>query len=166
MKHRHHRGFSMLETMLAIIVVVIAGFGVYEAFNSGLSNNNIADAENEVVEIANVYTDLASSNLTDKVTDSASFINALYRSGRLSSKYFSTDGTVMYNTFGALDFSAVDPTPYSYAVTVPLGCLKLTSSLPQDFYKKVQDVYSCANILCERTLKCPTSITLYFNLNS
>ena len=173
-------GFSMLEVMLAIIVIVVAGVGAYELFSSGLSKTNTADAEDEAVQIANVYTDLASSNLTTSGNDIPTL---LQKSGRISTKYFSTSGTggddvQMYNAFGTLTFT--DATPYSFTVQIPLGCssgdVMSDSSLPGQFYSKVKDSYSCTpegskeySDCTPKPLPCTahtqTKITLYFNMN-
>lgn len=166
MQQRSNAGFSMLEALLAIIVVIVAGVGVYEAFGSGLSNTNISTAEDEVMQIANVYTDLASSNLTGDVTTAEKMISLLYNSGRLPSNYFSADGTVIANPFGTLDFSKATPTPYGYTVVVPLGCLKAGSTVPVQFYQKVKDLYSCTDCTELTAYTCPVQITLTFSLNN
>ncbi len=141
MNQKCSRGFSLLEVLLAVVVITIAGLGAYSLFDSGLKSNNITEAANEVVEIANVYTDLASSNLTTGVT-TTTIVSLLQNSGRLPQKYFPS-ATTMANAFGNLTFDPVSP--YSFTVLVPLGTFPAgsTSSIPADFCKKVQDVYSC-----------------------
>ena len=170
----------MLEVSLAIIIMVVAGMGAYELFSSGLASNNVTDAEDEAVQIANVYTDLASSNLTSGVTTEASSVPTLLQnSGRLSTKYFSSSGDVaMYNSFGALTFS--EATPYSFTVAIPLGCssgdVTSNASMPAQFFSKVKDSYSCTSdgsktysnctpkpLACDA--KAQTVITLYFDMN-
>lgn len=175
MKKKHDNlGFSMLEVSLAIIIIVVAGMGAYELFSSGLKSNNITDAEDEAVQIANVYTDLASSDLTSNVA-TVGIETLLQNSGRLSAKYFSGSPVQLNNAFGALDFSVETPTPYSFAVAIPLGCVPADSSLPEQFFKKVQDQYSCTAggskdfADCSPVLPCKesvhSSLTLYFNMN-
>ena len=132
MRQKHSRGFSLLEVLLAVVVITIAGLGAYSLFDSGVKSNNITDAEDEAVQIANVYTDLASSNLTAGVTVET-LPALLQNSGRLSSKYFSGTTTVqMNNAFGTLNFTL--PTAYSFAVAIPLGCLPTTSDIPKNFF--------------------------------
>jgi len=169
-----NKGFSLLEALLAIIVIVIAGLGAYSLFDSGVKSNNITEAEDEVVQIANVYTDLASSDLTSNVA-TVGIETLLQNSGRLSAKYFSGSPVQLNNAFGALDFSVETPTPYSFAVAIPLGCVPADSSLPEQFFKKVQDQYSCTAggskdfEDCSSVLPCKgpvhSSLTLYFNMN-
>lgn len=167
-------GFSLMEALLAIVVVAIAGLGAYTLFDSSSKTEHIAEATDEAVEIANVYTDLASSGLTSNGDDIPTL---LQNSGRLSSKYFSSSSTVtMNNAFGQLSFSSV--TPYSFVVTFPLGCssdnVDSLSSIAGQFYSKVKDLYSCdasgdkTYATCSKTACVQghqTSITLYFNMN-
>ena len=153
MHHHYHRqfGFSLLETLLAIIVITIAGVGVYSAFNSGLASSDLAGTVDEMVEVANVYTDLAATNLTSSINSSATLIAALKNSGRLSADYFLTNADQTISLIDAYDdavqFSHV--TPYSFTATVPLGVVwtgnKATaaSSVASQFCDQVQDVYAC-----------------------
>ncbi|MES2204447.1 MAG: prepilin-type N-terminal cleavage/methylation domain-containing protein [Pseudomonadota bacterium] len=169
MNQKHKAGFSLLEVMLALVVITIAGLGAYSLFDSGVKSNNITEAESQVVQIANVYTDLASSDLTSNSDDIPTLLKD---SGRLSSKYFSTSSSVMYNAFGELTFSGA--TAYSFVLEVPLGSINDKSTVPDQFFKKVQDVYSCtptgdksecpAAVACTKAseLRC---LTLYFNMN-
>lgn len=172
------RGFSLLEALLAIVVVAIAGLGIYSLFDSGVKTQNLSEATDEAVEIANVYTDLASSNLTSSDDDIPAL---LQKSGRLSSKYFSSnrDAVEMYNAFGKITFSNVSA--YGFTVTFPLGCFKgdatSLSSTPGQFYSKVKDVYSCNDAGSKNyATDCAPSVTtctagntstikLYFNMN-
>lgn len=175
---RQQHGFSLMEAFLAIIVVVMAGLGAYTVFDSGTKNEHISEATDEAVQIANVYTDLASSDLTANGDDLPTL---LQNSGRLSSKYFSsTDSAVtMYNAFGALTFA--DVKAYSFSAIFPLGCftgdVTSESSVPGQFFSKVSDMYSCnpsggkdyVKDCVPNVTKCAsgeqTSITLYFNMN-
>jgi prepilin-type N-terminal cleavage/methylation domain-containing protein len=179
-KYLRIKGFSMLEVLLAVVVITIAGMGIYSLFNTGVSNSKISDATGEAVQIANVYTDLASSNLTASDDDLPTL---LQNSGRLSSKYFSSssskDGTTavkMNNAFGSVSFASV--TAYSFAVTFPLGCstgdAASSSSVPGQFFSKVKDLYSCTSGGSKNYADCAasactngksSSITLYFNMN-
>ena len=167
------KGFSLLEVMLALVVITVAGLGAYSLFDSGVKSSNITEAEGQAVQIANVYTDLASSNLTAGVT-AATLPALLQNSGRLSSKYFSGTTTVqMNNAFGQVNFTG-EATPYSFIVEVPLGSINDTSSLPEQFFSKVKDVYSCdgagAKVGC--TVGACTAaassrcIVLFFNMNN
>jgi len=175
---KNSKGFSLLEVLLAVVVVTVAGLGVYALFDSGVKSNNISDATNEAVEIANVYTDLASSNLTSDVA-TVGIETLLKNSGRLSAKYFSTSTDAgasaahMNNAFGALVFT--EPTPYSFTLAIPLGCLPADSSVPEQFFNKVEDTYSCdatgnKDFTTCVTTTCAsgssTTLTLYFDLNS
>lgn len=172
MNQKRSKGFSLLEVLLSLIVVTVAGLGVYSLFDSGVKSTNVNDAENQAVQIANVYTDLASSDLTNNV-DSEGIVTLLKNSGRLSSKYFSSEQ--MHNAFGVLDFSVVTPTAYSFAVKIPLGCLSQDSSVPEQFFNKVKDLYSCnasgskdyancVKVACEPG-GARSSLTLYFDMN-
>lgn len=180
MNQKRSKGFSLLEVLLAVVVITIAGIGTYSLFDSGVSSNNISDATNEAVEVANVYTDLASSNLTADVT-AENIVSYLQNTGRLSNKYFSTSTTSkdkeatasMNNAFGRLDFTVA--TPYSFVVAIPLGCLSKNSSVPEQFFKKVEDAYSCDDTGSKDFTTCavsacshgtPSTLTLYFNLNN
>ncbi len=173
-------GFSMLEVMLAIVVIVVAGVGAYELFDSGVTSNNLTEAEDEAVQIANVYTDLASSGLTNDV-EAVGIPTLLQNSARLSSKYFSSSKSPaqMNNAYGALTFSA--GTPYSFTVLIPLGCVTedttSSSSIPGQFFSKVKDIYSCdatgskdyavcAGAVTACTGGAKSTITLYFNMNN
>jgi len=185
MHHKQKKGFGLLEALLAIIVIVIAGLGAYSLFDSGVKSSNITDAEDEAVQIANVYTDLASSNLTTAKNDIPTILRD---SGRLSNKYFSSSagdsntGVSMHNAFGELTFDSANATAYSFEVRIPLGCvqgdIKNKSSLPAQFFSKVQDAYSCdatgskdyTSAGCQGNVTpCATgtqsSIKLYFNMN-
>ena len=175
---KHIKGFSLLEVLLAVVVVTVAGLGAYSLFDSGVKSNNITEAENQAVQIANVYTDLASSGLTNNVVTDG-IVTLLQNSGRLSSKYFSSTPVQMNNAFGEVPF--FDVTPYSFGMTVRLGCLPSNSSVPQQFLSKVQDVYSCSPTedkddlsdcgnavgMCSgETGGSSTTLTLYFNMNN
>jgi len=175
--YRSH-GFSLMEALLAIIVVVVASFGVYSLFNSGSYQAHLSDATTQAVEIANIYTDLASSHLTG---GAATVPELLQNSGRLSSKYFSSnsDGQVnVYNAFGQLAFTKINA--YSFSVDVPLGCFKgdveSLSSVPAQFFSKVKDMYSCNDAgnkdyatCASKVIPCsgttPTTITVYFSMS-
>ncbi len=177
MNQKRSRGFSLLEVLLAVVVVVIAGLGAYSLFNSGISQNNISDATEEIVQIANVYTDLASSGLTNDVPDEEEIETLLQNSGRLSNKYFSsTTPPQMLNPYGALIFSSA--TPYSYQLVVPLGCstgdVTSLASVPGQLFSKVKDIYSCDEIGDKDYAACKvtacaagtkSTITLFFNMN-
>jgi prepilin-type N-terminal cleavage/methylation domain-containing protein len=177
MMPKSSRGFSLLEVLLAITVVTVASLGAYALFDSGIKSNNMADAENQAVEIANVYTDLASSNLTNDVAPDK-IAGVLQNSGRLSNKYFSgsASAVVMRNAFGVLTFP--EATAYSFSIKIPLGCLTNTNSnLPQQFLSKVQDSYSCNTAGSKVIANCsgavtacsagtPSSLILYYNLNN
>lgn len=180
MKYKCTQGFSLLETLLAVIVIMVAGLGTYSLFETGVKGAHLSDAADEAVQIANVYTDLASSNLTAAGNDIPML---LQNSGRLSSKYFSStsDGVVMYNAFGEIKFND-EPSAYSFAVAFPLGCdtsdVTSPSSVPGQFFSKVKDIYSCTPLgskdyaadcsgqvtPCSRATK-NTMIILYFNMN-
>lgn len=177
MKKRRSLGFSLLEVLLAVVVITIAGLGAYSLFNSGISQNNISDATEEVVQIANVYTDLASSGLTNNVA-SEGIETLLQNSGRLSNKYFSSSTPLqMLNPYGALIFSSV--TPYSYQLVVPLGCstgdVASLASVPGQLFSKVKDIYSCdatgdkdyaTCTVTECAVGTKSTITLFFNMNN
>lgn len=179
MKYKWARGFSLLEVLLAVIVIMVAGLGTYSLFQTGVKDAHLSDAADEAVQIANVYTDLASSNLTSMGNDIPSL---LQNSGRLSTKYFDSTGdtVTMYNAFGTIKFNS--PSPYSFTVGFPLGCsttddVTSASSVPGQFYAKVKDVYSCTPLggkdyetdcagqvtTCKSNGK--TIIVLYFNMN-
>jgi prepilin-type N-terminal cleavage/methylation domain-containing protein len=179
MNQKRSRGFSLLEVLLAVVVVLVAGLGAYSLFNSGISQNNISDATEEAVQIANVYTDLASSGLTNNVA-SEGIETLLQNSGRLSNKYFSSSTPPqMLNPYGALIFSSA--TPYSYQLVVPLGCstgdVASLSSVPGQLFSKVKDIYSCDATGSKDYAVCvgsvtgctggtKSTITLYFNMNN
>lgn len=143
-----NKGFSLLETMLAVIAVMIAGLGIYAVFSSGLSNNNLNSASSEMVEVANVYTDLASADLTSDL-DETSIVTTLQNTGRLSGNYFASSTTkdpdtgkdvtaeTMVNKFGGLVFANV--TAYGFDVTVPLGS---TGNPGAQFCQQLKDMYS------------------------
>ena len=163
---KKQKAFGLLEVMLAVIVIMVAGLGVYATFNSGINNNNLNEAANEMVEIANVYTDLSSANLTSSLTDETGLVTLLQNSDRLASSYFiagspdSSDsaGTeaVMVNKFGQLSFSTI--TPYSFMVDVPLS---QKGSPVDQFCQQVNDVYAD----CQTTAGSATnSATLTFDL--
>lgn len=165
MSQKHKAGFTLIEVMLALVVITIAGLGAYSLFDSGVKSNKITDAENEAVQIANVYTDLASAGLTSSDEDIPSLLK---NSGRLSSKYFSTNSssTVMMNAFGPLTFTS--PTAYSFSVSIPLGCLPADSILPKDFFNKVRDMYSCNgsdSYSDDCVVACSGATSTYLNLS-
>ena len=175
MNQKRSKGFSLLEVLLAVVVVTVAGLGAYALFDSGVKSNNITDAEDEAIQIANVYTDLASSDLTSADDDIPTL---LQNSGRLSSKYFSTatgsdsSSVSMYNAFGALNFTPVSA--YSFSVQIPLGCLPENSTIPQNFFNKVRDLYNCdgsdtystACLVACVAGKSPTYLDLSFSINT
>lgn len=175
MNQKRIQGFGLLEVLLAVVVITIAGLGAYALFDSGVKSSKITDATDQVVQIANVYTDLSSADLTENITGE-NIPALLQNSGRLSNKYFSSSsGSVqMYNAFGALDFPAGTAT--SFSIDIPLGCVDVGSTMPKDFFNKVQDQYSCtaegsknfddcAQVApCKGPLK--STLTLYFNMNN
>lgn len=144
MNQKRNKGFSLLEVLLAVVVITIAGLGAYSLFDSGVKSNNLTQAEDEAIQIANVYTDLASSDLTSA---SDNIPELLQNSGRLPSQYFSTatgSGSsivTMHNAFGTLAFTS--ETANSFSVVIPLGCLSAKSEVPKNFFNKVRDMYSC-----------------------
>ncbi len=174
MKYGSVRGFSLMEVILSVVILTVAGLGVYSLFNTGKSNLSLADAADQAVQIANVYTDLASSQLTTSDDDIPSLLK---NSGRLSNKYFSLNsGVQIHNAFGIVTFSNV--TPYSFVAIFPLSCgsgnVTSISSVPGQFFTKVQDVYSCDSSGSKDYASCAvttcshgqaSTITLYFNMN-
>lgn len=162
-------GFSLFDVMLAIVVIVVASIGVYVLFERGSTTNSITQAENQMVQIASVYSDLSAADLTNDIGDSSSLETLLYNSQRLSEQYFDvTDGSVanMMNGFGALTFS--EATPFSFTVAVPLGCVSTT--VAQGFYNAVRDQYACdaaGSTSCTiESAECVESMTLYYDTNS
>lgn len=150
----------MLETLLAIVVITVAGLGVYGLFNSGLLSSQLSDVTDEMVEIANIYTDLSSADLTSSVTDEASLVAVLQNSGRLSAKYFTSvsDGTTtsasMVSAYGPISYTAANA--YSFTACVPLGgtSADTTSTVVSQFCNKVQDVY--ASCVADTANSCQT----------
>lgn len=160
-------GFTLLETLLAIIVITIAGLGAYSLFNSGLVSSNLADTVDEMVEIANVYTDLASSNLTKNISSSAQLVTLLQSSGRLSSKYFAADGS-MVNAYGATSIAYSSVTPYGFTAAVPLALYSASTdglSAASQFCSKVQDVYSSCTTKCSGA-PCISTATVTYSVNN
>lgn len=159
---RHQSGFSLLESMLAIVLVAVAGMGVYSLFHSGMDSYHLNDASQEMVEIANVFTDLASADLTGDISGTT-MVTALYNSDRLSSRYFSNDGQTMLNPFSSLAFTAANP--YSFSVNVPLGCLDADSNVPDQFCHAVEDLYACGTVITSDSEgACMIYLPLTFNL--
>jgi Tfp pilus assembly protein PilV len=161
-------GFSLFDVMLAIVVIVVASIGVYVLFEKGSSTNSLTNAENQMVQIAGVYSDLSAADLTNDVPTTP-IETLLYNSQRLSEQYFTvTDGTpsTMVNGFGLLTFS--DTSPYGFTVAVPLGCVSTT--VAQGFYNAVRDQYACdadGNTSCTiESAECVESVTLYYDTNS
>ena len=163
------RGFSLMETLLAIVVTGIASMGVYALFHSAMSSYHLSDASSEVIEIANVYADLSSADLTTEVTSSETLVDVLQKSRQLPNKYFTSGESEsnISNAFGKLSFSSV--APYGFTVVVPLGCVDEDSSVPKNFFNDVRDQYLCGSSAsysesCVQLDGCATTISLTFNV--
>lgn len=170
-KMKKQSGFSLFDVMLAIIVIVVASIGVYALFERGSTTNSITQAEDQMVQIASVYSDLSAADLTNDVP-ATPIATLLYNSQRLSEQYFDlTGGTPpsdMVNGFGLLTFS--EASSYGFTVMIPLGCVSTT--VAQGFYNAVRDQYSCTvggstdYAECALTTGdggCVSDITLYYD---
>jgi prepilin-type N-terminal cleavage/methylation domain-containing protein len=72
---RKQSGFAMLEVLLAVIVIAIVSFGVYELYHSATNNSNLSAEERAVSELAAAaqqYTQTNYQALTDATLLSSS----------------------------------------------------------------------------------------------
>jgi len=131
----------MLEVLLAVIVIAIASFGVYELYKSGSNQNTDTATANQLMQISSTYSNLISSSLTNNTTSSSALISLLQNSNQLSSNYFNTSSgsTVMQSPYGALSFSNV--TPISYDVEVPYSNKTLQQA--EALFNQISSSYSC-----------------------
>ena len=165
-------GFAMLDVLLAVIVVLLAFTGIYALFDRGVASNNMTQAQNQMIEMAGVFSDLSSAGLTNDLSSGSQLAYLFQNSQRLASRYFySTENSIgMQNSFGELVLIGDGITPYSFEAKVPLGCA--TEQEAERFFNAVRDEYSCvgdsddfANCELDST-GCGNdvnTITLYYN---
>lgn len=88
--YRGQKGFSLLEALLAIVIIVAAGLGVVELFISADKKNKVNTTQTIVQQAASAMSQLLSTNYTSTGLNTASVV----KSGLMSSTYTTTSGGI------------------------------------------------------------------------
>ena len=154
-RYTKQKGFSLLEALLAIVIIVAAGLGVVELFISA-DKKNKAQATEQVVQ----QTASAASQFLSTSYDSADVLSAsnLIASGLISKNYVvGTGATATINSpYGTVDVASVsDAARDQYYVTL--------SALPSEQAMRIcQDMVSSSAVYTGAT----TSGTLVKSLTA
>jgi len=114
-KYRKQKGFSLLEALLAIVIIVAAGLGVVELFNSAQNKNKLKATEQVIQQTASATSQLLStSNDVADTVDTA----AVIASGLMPSNV--VVGNTIVGPYGLVTVAS-DPTVHNhYTVTAIL----------------------------------------------
>lgn len=106
------KGFSLLEALLSIVIILAAGLGVVELFMSADKKNKANTVQQIVQQAASAESQLlsASYNETDIGTDE------VVKSGLISSTYISSAGGIV-GPYGKIEVQQVSDTNSQYYVT-------------------------------------------------
>lgn len=120
-KYRKQKGFSLLEALLAIVIIVAAGLGVVELFISADKKNKVNTTQTIVQQAASAMSQLLSTNYTSTGLDTA----AVVKSGLMSNTYTTSSGGIM-GPYGqvTVDQSSNTAAPSEYTV--------IASNIPGD----------------------------------
>lgn len=93
------RGFSLLEALLAIVIILAAGLGVVELFISADKRNKVNSTQQVVQQAGSAASQLISASYGDT---SAATTQTVINSGLMSSSYVSSDGKSIVAPYGSV----------------------------------------------------------------
>ncbi len=96
--HKQHRGFAMLEVLLAIVIIAIASFGIYKLYNSASINSKLSAEEDLVSQIYNAATQMSFSNSLQPTT------TELFNSGAFPTDVWPKSSDPLNGAFGPVTY--------------------------------------------------------------
>lgn len=108
--YRKQKGFSLLEALLAIVIIVAAGLGVVELFISADKKNKANTTQTIVQQAASAMSQLLSASYNETNLSTSDVV----KSGLMSNTYITTSGGIQgpYGAFVVMEGS----TPSEYYV--------------------------------------------------
>lgn len=139
-RYTKQKGFSLLEALLAIVIIVAAGLGVVELFISADKKNKANTTQTIVQQAASAMSQLLSTSYNETDLDTEDVV----KSGLMANTYITTAGAIQ-GPYGAFVVMQGD-TPSEYFVTA--------SDVPGD-----QAVNICQNMFTSAAVGSTTSET-------
>ncbi len=139
-RYTKQKGFSLLEALLAIVIIVAAGLGVVELFISADKKNKANTTQTIVQQAASAMSQLLSTSYNETDLDTEDVV----KSGLMANTYITTAGAIQ-GPYGAFQVMQGD-TPSEYFVTA--------SDVPGD-----QAVNICQNMFTSAAVASTNSAT-------
>lgn len=98
---RQQKGFSLLEALLSIVIILAAGLGVVELFLSADKKNKVNSTQQVVQQVASAANQYLSTSY-DPTDIKALSASTLIKSGLLPQNIVSKDGTTIVSPYGAV----------------------------------------------------------------
>ncbi len=141
-KYRKQKGFSLLEALLAIVIIVAAGLGVVELFISADKKNKANTTQTIVQQAASAMSQLLSTSYNETTLTTADVV----KSGLMSNTYITTAGGIQ-GPYGAFEVEQ-GATPSEYSITA--------EDVPGD-----QAVNICQNMFTSAAVAISSALTTY-----
>lgn len=91
MKIKHANGFTLLEVMLALLILALSGYGVYSLYRSTQSSYTHDQLVQQVATLSTTYQQLSQAHLTQGLKTADDFTQLMKNSMQLPATYFSID---------------------------------------------------------------------------
>ena len=162
------RGFSLLEALLSIVIILAAGLGVVELFISADKRNKVNTTQQIIQQAASAASQLISTSYGD--TAAASTLTVV-NSGLMSSSYI--NGTGIVGPYGAITvtqdgnsqfYVTADNIPGAQAVSLcqnMFASSAISTSTEGGGTSYVSSVASCVSSFGEDS-STPVAMTFYF----
>lgn len=149
-KYRNQKGFSLLEALLAIVIIVAAGLGVVELFISADKKNKVNTTQTIVQQAASAMSQLLSTNYTSTGLVTKDVVT----SGLMSNTYTTTAGAIM-GPYGSITVTQ------STDLKAPSEYTVVASNIPGDQAVNIcQNMFTSAAVSVDGATVYPTSIAV------
>jgi Tfp pilus assembly protein PilV len=107
------RGFSLLEALLSIVIILAAGLGVVELFISADKKNKATTVQQIVQQAGSAMSQLLSTSYDSTSTQLVT--SDVVKSGLMSNTYITASGGIV-GPYGTLDVKQIESSPSEYYV--------------------------------------------------
>lgn len=80
------RGFALLEVLLALVIIVVAGLGIFGLFSSADTQNKVDTTKKIILQVAGAANALSHTTYSDSIATTVT-TSAIIQSGLVSSQY-------------------------------------------------------------------------------